>query len=213
LPDGEFLIESLSHMGISMDKYKTSELGKALKSVFRAKMSVDESVDLAKREIKEVFDNEKSADFAQSNTGFYGDVAGACPLCGKNVVQRGKFYGCEGYKEGCKFSFGTYICSKPISLQNASKLLLEGKTDVISGFISPKTQKSFDAALKLEDGKAVFDFENVKRTTQIEIPPQFEDIGYGLCPKCGKTVIKGRTAYGCSGWKEGCDFRRAFEGE
>ncbi|MFA7368706.1 MAG: DNA topoisomerase, partial [Kiritimatiellales bacterium] len=28
----------------------------------------------------------------------------------------------------------------------------------------------------------------------------------GSCPLCGKEVIKGRTAYGCSGWKEGCAF-------
>ena len=34
------------------------------------------------------------------------------------------------------------------------------------------------------------------------------------CPLCGKgTVIKGKTAYGCSRWKEGCTFRKPFEGE
>jgi len=32
------------------------------------------------------------------------------------------------------------------------------------------------------------------------------------CPLCGKgTIIKGRTAYGCSEWKNGCTFRKAFE--
>jgi DNA topoisomerase-3 len=31
------------------------------------------------------------------------------------------------------------------------------------------------------------------------------------CPKCGKgKVIKGNTAYGCSRWKEGCDYRVFF---
>ena len=28
----------------------------------------------------------------------------------------------------------------------------------------------------------------------------------GSCPRCGKEVIKGKAAYGCSGWKEGCKF-------
>ncbi|VGO16189.1 DNA topoisomerase 3 [Pontiella desulfatans] len=28
----------------------------------------------------------------------------------------------------------------------------------------------------------------------------------GSCPLCGKKVIRGKTAYGCSGWKEGCSF-------
>ena len=31
------------------------------------------------------------------------------------------------------------------------------------------------------------------------------------CPVCGQgTIIKGKTAYGCSRWKEGCTFRRPF---
>lgn len=29
---------------------------------------------------------------------------------------------------------------------------------------------------------------------------------FGDCPLCGKEIIKGKTAYGCSGWKEGCSF-------
>lgn len=33
-----------------------------------------------------------------------------------------------------------------------------------------------------------------------------------VCPKCGKgEVIKGHTAYGCSRWKEGCDWRKPFK--
>ena len=32
-----------------------------------------------------------------------------------------------------------------------------------------------------------------------------------ICPLCGKgTIIKGKTAYGCSRWKEGCTFRVPF---
>ena len=29
---------------------------------------------------------------------------------------------------------------------------------------------------------------------------------WGSCPFCGKEIIKGKQAYGCSGWKEGCPF-------
>lgn len=33
-----------------------------------------------------------------------------------------------------------------------------------------------------------------------------------ICPLCGKgTIIKGKTAYGCSEWKSGCTYRRPFE--
>jgi len=31
------------------------------------------------------------------------------------------------------------------------------------------------------------------------------------CPVCGQgTIIKGRTAYGCSRWREGCTYRKPF---
>jgi len=35
---------------------------------------------------------------------------------------------------------------------------------------------------------------------------QFDPEKIGFCPRCGKEVIKGKSAYGCSGWKEGCKF-------
>ncbi|MDH6355038.1 DNA topoisomerase-3 [Dysgonomonas sp. PH5-45] len=34
-----------------------------------------------------------------------------------------------------------------------------------------------------------------------------------ICPLCGKGhIVRGKTAYGCSRWKEGCTFRRPLEG-
>ena len=35
---------------------------------------------------------------------------------------------------------------------------------------------------------------------------QLDTSRWGNCPFCGKEVIKGHKAYGCSGWKEGCTF-------
>ncbi len=35
---------------------------------------------------------------------------------------------------------------------------------------------------------------------------QFDPDRIGSCPRCGKDVIKGKSAYGCSGWKDGCKF-------
>ena len=55
LPAGEFLINSLMQMEISMDKYKTSEMGKALKKVFRDEITVEDSVDLAKKEKTDIY--------------------------------------------------------------------------------------------------------------------------------------------------------------
>jgi DNA topoisomerase-3 len=33
-----------------------------------------------------------------------------------------------------------------------------------------------------------------------------------MCPKCNKgEIIRGKTAYGCSAYKSGCDFKMSFE--
>ncbi|RHF66211.1 DNA topoisomerase III, partial [Bacteroides stercoris] len=52
-----------------------------------------------------------------------------------------------------------------------------------------------------------------KKTEQAAAEKQPADALIGQpCPLCGKgTVIKGKTAYGCSEWKSGCTFRKPFE--
>ncbi len=153
LPDGIFLIESLNQMEISMDKYKTSELGKALKSVYHDEMTIDDSVVLAEKEIQEAF--AKSGDDA--STGMFGDVVGKCPLCGADV-KKGKYsYGCSNYKE-CKFRIGLVICKHIISKNDVVKLLSTGSTDLIEGFTS-KNGKLFNAKLELEKENVKFNFK------------------------------------------------------
>ncbi len=157
LPGGEYLIEQLSQMNISMDKYKTSVLGQALKKVYRGTITVNDSVKQAQDEIAEVFDRTPKTIELDTDTGFYGDLVGKCPVCGKDVI-RGKYgYGCMGYKEGCKFRLGSFICKRAISISNARLLLAEGRTAEIQGFTS-KNGKLFNARLKLEGDRAVFDF-------------------------------------------------------
>ena len=150
--NGKFLIEQLLDMNISMDKYKTSQLGQALKKVYRGEMSVEESVKMAKDEIREVFSSEKSG-----STGFYGDVIGKCPKCGNDVV-RGRFsYGCSAYKSGCDFKINFRILDCKISAEEAAYILANGKSRKL-GFTS-KSGKKFDASLKFDENKKlVFDF-------------------------------------------------------
>ncbi len=158
LPDGEYLIKSLVRLKISMDKYKTSEMGKALKKVYHGKISVLESVALAEKEIAAVFDQTPEPPETDKDTGFFGDVVGKCPLCGENVIRGRKGYGCSGYKKtGCDFSVYGFICHRVLSKSNMQLLLETGRSSKIKGFIS-KSGKPFDAYLKLEDGKVVFDF-------------------------------------------------------
>ena len=159
LPAGEFLINSLMQMEISMDKYKTSEMGKALKKVYRDEITVEDSVDLARKEIQEVFTKKEVAIEKDTDIGFYGDVVGKCPLCGGEVIKNRYAYGCRDY-QNCKFRVSTQICGRWISKSNVEKLLSEGVTSNIEGFVS-KNGKNFNAKLKLDsENKVVFDFSN-----------------------------------------------------
>ena len=161
LPGGEHFIESLGRLEISMDKYKTSELGKALKKVYRGEMTVNDSVALAEAEIAEVFKKGGGTPpvLVGVDTGKYGEIVGKCPLCGKNVV-RGKFsYGCMGFEDGCKFRVGVNICKRDIPIAEVRRLLTDGATETMTSFIS-KNGKYFKARLVLKDESVVFDFTN-----------------------------------------------------
>ena len=154
LPDGIYLIESLDRMNISMDKFKTSEMGKVLKRVYRGDLGIEESVGYAVNEVKQYFKGSPELD---NDIGFYMDVIGKCPLCGKDVLRYKYNYGCSGYKDGCKFRIYMSMSGRTISASQAKLLLEKGRTQLISGFIS-KSGKSFDAIVKLDGDRCVFDF-------------------------------------------------------
>lgn len=158
LPGGIFMIESLIKMNINMDKYKTSQLGQALKKVYRGEIAVGDAVALTRDELTEIFALRDAPIELDTDNGFIGDVVGVCPLCG-GTVRRTRFgYGCSNYKESsCKFSVGAYILGRSISKSNIKLLIETGRTSKIQGFTS-KNGKKFDAYLKLADGKVVFDF-------------------------------------------------------
>lgn len=66
---------------------------------------------------------------------------------------------------------------------------------------APKKKASASAAGKIR---------TAARKTEAGQTPDDSIIGT-KCPLCGKgTIIKGKTAYGCSNWKNGCTYRVAF---
>lgn len=159
LPGGEYLIESLLQMNINMDKYKTSTLGQALKKVFHGELTINDVVELTKKEINEVFDKRNNSGI-NTDTGFFNDVVGVCPLCGKKVVKTRYNYGCTGYKEGCNFKINFVICKRVIAKNMVIDLLKNKKTFKINGFKS-KNNKEFSGYLVLDnDGKVNFSFDS-----------------------------------------------------
>ncbi|MFZ5592492.1 MAG: topoisomerase C-terminal repeat-containing protein, partial [Bacillota bacterium] len=89
-------------------------------------------------------------------------MVGKCPLCGKDVVEGKKGFGCSGWKDGCKFVIWKEVAGKKITAKQAETLLAGKQTGVLKGFRS-KAGKEFSAALKLAaGGKVEFVFERSK---------------------------------------------------
>jgi DNA topoisomerase III len=87
-----------------------------------------------------------------------GGALGPCPLCGSEVVEQERSYGCSGWRAGCKFAIWKTVAGKKLSARTARALLREGRSPLLKGFKS-KAGKRFDARLKLEGGAVRFDFE------------------------------------------------------
>lgn len=120
---------------------------------------------------------------------------GKCPLCGKDVIEGKKGYGCRGFREGCKFIIWKEISGKKLTPLQMKSLLEKGKTGIIKGFKSKRGGK-FDAGLQLKDGKVELVFGGIAEKRQ----------PLGKCPLCGREVMQSAKGYGCSGYKQGCKF-------
>ena len=61
-------------------------------------------------------------------------------------------------------------------------------------------------------GKKTEQASGAVAASSTEASVQADDFVGQPCPLCGKgTVIKGKTAYGCSEWRNGCTYRKSFE--
>src|SRR5690606_12344850 len=88
---------------------------------------------------------------------------GACPKCGGHVFEHGMNYVCEravGPEKTCDFRSGKVILQQEIPAAQMSKMLATGKTDLLDGFVSSRTNRKFKAFLvRQADGKVGFEFE------------------------------------------------------
>ncbi|EME8105982.1 DNA topoisomerase III [Enterococcus faecium] len=86
------------------------------------------------------------------------NVMGTCPKCQNSVVDKGKFYGCSCYKDGCKFTLPKRWSQKALTKKNVQDLLSKRETSLIKGFKSKKGS-NFSAKLTLNDEmKLAFEF-------------------------------------------------------
>lgn len=88
-------------------------------------------------------------------------------------------------------------------LQIVNQVLCDNTNRRITLITEDDTKKKKTATKK----KATTKKAATKKAAADSLPADDSIIGK-VCPICGKgTIIKGKTAYGCSNWKEGCKFR------
>ncbi len=102
-------------------------------------------------------DDKEPVDFSDQTS------LGDCPKCGARVFEHGMNYVCEksvGPEKSCDFRTGKMILQQEVSPEQVRKLLSEGKTDLLDGFVSSRTNRKFKAFLvKQANGKVGFEFE------------------------------------------------------
>ncbi len=134
---------------------------------------------------------------------------GKCPKCGARVFDAGMNYLCEkatGPEKTCKFRTGKIILQQTIEPAQVVKMLAEGRTDLLRGFVSKKTNRKFEAFLVLKDGGTAFEFApREKKGKAKDGPPRAPQpkvdftglTALGKCPKCGGKVFEGPENFLC----------------
>ncbi|HEY4316457.1 MAG TPA: DNA topoisomerase III [Herbaspirillum sp.] len=139
-----------------------SKMGRPFAAIL--KISRDEEI----KNFKLEFDfGQNDGDEGGEPVDFTGQTAlGPCPKCGGGVYEMGLAYVCEhsmAKPKTCDFRSGRIILQQEILPEQMVKLLIDGKTDLLPGFISQRTRRPFKAFLvKGKDGKVSFEFEERK---------------------------------------------------
>ena len=132
---------------------------------------------------------------------------GYCPSCKTGFILRGKTaFGCARFREGCQFRLPAELHGKRLSDPQVKALLAKGRTPIMKGFVGADGQK-FDAAIGLDSSL---------QPTLLQVaeskPGASPASGQIPCPVCKLgTMLKGKAAYGCSRFREDCQFRVGFE--
>jgi len=126
------------------------------------KLARDEDIDNWKLE----FDFGDEARQAEGEPVDFGEQEslGACPKCQSRVLEHGTSYVCEhavGAPVTCDFKSGKIILQQPVAREQMTRLLKEGKTELLENFVSNKTRRKFKARLAWDpkEGKVSFEFE------------------------------------------------------
>jgi DNA topoisomerase-3 len=178
-----------------------SKMGRPFAAIL--KIARDEDINNFKLE----FDFGQNQDEGEDGEGvdFTGQTSlGPCPKCGGGVYEMGLAYVCEktvARPKACDFRSGRIILQQEILPEQMAKLLNQGKTDLLPGFISQRTRRPFKAFLvKGKDGKVSFEFEArkakapAKGKTEAGAPAEEAAAGAGKVATKAATKVAAKVA-------------------
>ncbi|APZ47194.1 DNA topoisomerase III [Polaribacter reichenbachii] len=159
--------------------------------------------------ISSAVENSTKKNTETSSTSKKKQVAGkTCPKCKTGKLLKGSSaYGCSEYKNNCNFKIPFKIYDKKVSENQIIRLIDKGCTTNLKGFVFE--DKKVEGLIRFDDNFNLR-LEPKKQLTSTKKVDKLSD--KITCPKCKKgTILKGKTAYGCSEYKTGCDFVFTFE--
>ena len=106
-----------------------------------------------------------------------------------------------------QYDAGMFISELKEQINSIVNQVLADNTNRRVTVVEPEEEKkktTKKASVKKETKKAASESPVSSQRTNADNVPT-------ICPLCGKgTIIKGKTAYGCSEWKNGCTYRKPF---
>lgn len=141
-----------------------SKMGRPFAAIIKLATVAEDDSDYPNAGFKLEFDFGNNDEDNEQEVDFTGQIAlGACPKCSGAVYEHGMKYICEnsvGPQRSCDFSTGKVVLQQEVSQEQVTKLLSEGKTDLLTNFKSSRTGRGFKAYLvRQPDGKIGFEFE------------------------------------------------------
>ena len=117
-----------------------------------------------------------------------------------NVLKGKSNFGCSQFREGCDWRVPFFL-DKKLTDKQWERLWTKKSTTTLKGF--KQNGNAVEGKIVLGEG-GVLQFEPKSDSKAA--------VAKDVCPKCkqGK-ILKGKTAIGCSRWKEGCDFKQSFD--
>lgn len=134
-----------------------------------------------------------------------------CPSCKQGTLLKGKTaYGCSRWQSGCAFKLPFEFMEKKISENQVLRLLGKGSTVNLKGF--KRGQQKVDGVVRLDANFQLMLIPPKAKIPNRSAVTKVKKSASMQCPRCKTgTVVKGKTAYGCSAWQAGCEFRFPFD--